>query len=83
MDPHSHFSLNDHLEALSHHGDALEVLKRKVDFARFWSRLVEGLGYGAGSKGGRPPFDPVAMYKILISQAQHKFAGQPHGVHDP
>ena len=43
MDPHSLFSLNDHLEALSHHGDPLEVLERTVDFEYFRSWLVEGL----------------------------------------
>lgn len=55
MDPHSLFSLNDHLEALSQHGDPLEVLERTVDFEYFRSWLVEGLGYSDGSKGGRPP----------------------------
>ena len=74
MDPHSLFSLNDHLEALSHHGDPLEVLERTVDFEYFRSWLVEGLGYGDGSKGGRPPFDPVAMFKVLILQTQHNLS---------
>ena len=27
--------------------------------------LLEGLGYGDGAKGGRPPYDPVAMFKSL------------------
>ena len=36
--------------------------------------LVEGLGYGDGSRGGRPPFDPVAMFKALILQAQHNLS---------
>lgn len=74
MDPQSLFSLNDHLKALSAHGDPLEVLERTVDFEYFRGWLVEGLGYGDGSKGGRPPFDPVAMFKILILQAQHNLS---------
>lgn len=74
MNQHSLFSLNDHLEVLSQHGDPLEVLERRVDFEYFRSWLVEGLGYGDGSKGGRPPFDPVAMFKILILQAQHNLS---------
>ena len=55
---------------LSGYGDLLEVLERTVDFEYFWVWLVEGLGYGDGSKGGPPPFAPVAMFKILIVQAQ-------------
>jgi len=32
------------------------------------------LGYGDGSKGGRPPFDPVSMFKVLILQARHNLS---------
>ena len=74
MDPKSLFSLNDHLEALSEHGGPLEVLNQTIDFEYFRGWVVEGLGYGDGSKGGRPPFDPVAMFKILILQAQHNLS---------
>jgi len=56
-----------HLETLSQNGAPLEVLAVTVDFEYFRSRLVKGLGYGDGSKGGRPPFDPVLMFKALIS----------------
>jgi transposase, IS5 family len=68
------FGLSDHLAALSRHGDPLEVLDATVDFEHFRSWLVEGLGYGDGSKGGRPPFDPVSMFKALILQAQHNLS---------
>jgi len=59
MDPGSLFSLSDHLERLSQDGDPLEVLEATVDFEYFRGWLFEGLGYGDGSKGGRPPFDAV------------------------
>ena len=55
------FGLSEHLERLSRHGDPLEVLEATVDFEYFRGWLVEGLGYGDGSKGGRPPFEPVSM----------------------
>jgi len=32
------------------------------------------LGYEGGSKGGRLPFGRVAMFKILILQAQHNLS---------
>lgn len=74
MDPKSLFSLSDHLDALSKEGDPLEVLQQTVDFEYFRAWLVEGLGYGDGAKGGRPPFDPVMMFKALILQAQHNLS---------
>lgn len=74
MNPMSLFSLSDHLERLSKDGDPLETLERTVDFEYFRGWLVEGLGYGDGSKGGRPPFDPVSMFKVLILQAQHNLS---------
>ena len=74
MDPMSLFSLSDHLERLSRDGDPLEVLERTVDFEYFRDWLVEGLDYSDGSKGGRPPFDPVSMFKVLIVQAQHNLS---------
>ncbi len=74
MDQRSFFGLAEHLEALSKHGDPLEVLAATVDFEHFRGWLVEGLGYGDRSKGGRPPFDPVSMFKALILQAQHNLS---------
>ena len=74
MDQRSLFGLTEHLAALSKHGDPLEVLDATVDFEYFRGWLVEGLGYGDGSKGGRPPFDPVSMFKALILQAQHNLS---------
>ena len=74
MDPRSLFGLSEHLERLSKHGDPLDVLEATVDFEYFRGWLVEGLGYGDGSKGGRPPFDPVSMFKALILQAQHNLS---------
>jgi IS5 family transposase len=74
MEQRSFFGLLEQLEKLSKHGDPLEVLEATVDFEYFRGWLVEGLGYGDGGKGGRPPFDPVAMFKALILQTQHNLS---------
>jgi len=74
MNPESLFSLSDHLERMREDGDTLEALDATVDFEYFRTWLVEGLGYGDGSKGGRPPFDPVSMFKVLIVQTQHNLS---------
>lgn len=64
MDQRRFFGLTEHLEALSSRGDPLEGLDATVNFASFRGWLVEGLGYGDGAKGGRPPFDPVSMRTV-------------------
>lgn len=74
MHPSSLFSLSEHLVRLSRDGDPLEVLGEAVDFERFRPLLVKGLGYSDGAKGGRPPFDPVSMFKVLVVQAQHNLS---------
>ncbi|MFC4291447.1 transposase [Sphingorhabdus arenilitoris] len=68
------FSLSEHLKRLSDDGDPLEVLAAAVDFEIFRGLLVKGLGYSDGAKGGRPAFDPVSMFKVLVVQAQHNLS---------
>ena len=74
MERRGFFSLSEHLDQISKDGDPLEVLEATVDFDYFRGWLVEGLGYGDGAKGGRPPFDPVSMFKAMILQAQHNLS---------
>jgi len=71
MEPMGLFALPDHLSRLSKTGDPLEVLDQVVDFEQFREPLERALGYADGSKGGRPPYDPVVMFKILILAARH------------
>jgi len=40
----------------------------------FHTDLEAYLCYSDGSKGGRPPFDPVMMFKILVIQAQNNLS---------
>ena len=68
------FGLSDHLKRLSANGDPLEELGRIVDFEGFRALLDTALAYSDGKKGGRPPYDPVAMFKVLILAAQNNVA---------
>ncbi|GBR56260.1 hypothetical protein GCM10007872_21270 [Gluconobacter sphaericus NBRC 12467] len=52
-------------ESLSRTGDQLEAFSQIVDFELFRTVLKKALAYSTGSKGGRPPFDPVLVFKIL------------------
>ena len=65
------FGLSDHLKRLSAGGDPLEVLAQVVDFETFRPTLIAALAYGDRANGGRPPYDPVAMLKVLILAAQN------------
>jgi IS5 family transposase len=63
------FDLQDRYAQLSKSGDPLEKLSQAVDFEPFRYRLNKALKRSDGSKGGRPPYDPVLMFKILILQS--------------
>ena len=40
-----------------------------MDFEAFRADLEKALAYSTGVQGGRPPYDPVLMLKILVIQA--------------
>ena len=65
------FDVDERLRRLSDIGDQLEAYASVIDFEIFRPDLDEALAYSDGAKGGRPPFDPVMMFKILIIQAQN------------
>ena len=56
------FGLSEQLKRLSDCGDPLETMSRVVDFEVFRPALEKALRYGDGARGGRPPYDPVAMF---------------------
>ena len=74
MHPPSLFSLAQHLERLSKDRDPLEALSGTVEFELFRPLLTNGLGYSDSAKGGRLAFDPVAMFRVLVVQAQHNLS---------
>ena len=62
------FDVDDRLKRLSDLGDQLEAFTAAVDFEVFRPELETALAYSDGAKGGRPPFDPVMMFKVLVIQ---------------
>ena len=72
MSPMNRFGLPDHLRRLSATGDPLEVLERVIDFERFRVPMEAALSYSDRAQGGRPPYDPVVMFKVLILAALHE-----------
>ena len=64
----------EHLARLTKGGDPLVTLAAVVDFEPFRYRLEKALKRSDGSKGGRPPYDPVLMFKILVLQALYNLS---------
>jgi len=70
------FDVDERLKRLSGLGDHLEAFAAAVDFEMFRGDLVSALGYADGAQGGRPPFDPVMMFKILVIQAMDNLSDE-------
>jgi IS5 family transposase len=65
------FDVEERLRELSAKGDDLERVAALVDFAQFRPELERAVPRSDGSKGGRPAFDHVLMFKVLLLQAMH------------
>lgn len=63
------FDLEERYAALSKAGDPLERLAAVAAFEVFRAELDAVLRRSDRAKGGRPPIDPVLMFKILVLQA--------------
>ena len=59
------------LRELSEHGDPLEKLGATVDFEMFRADLGAALGPRDPARGGRPGFDAVLKFRMLVLQAMH------------
>lgn len=70
------FDLSDRLKDISKFGDPLERLTQVIDFEIFREALEEALSFGDQSKGGRPPYDAVLMFKILVLQALYNLSDE-------
>jgi transposase, IS5 family len=70
------FDVDERLADLSGKGDDLERVRALVDFEIFRPALEAAVRRADRSKGGRPPFDHVFMFKVLILQAMHSLSDE-------
>lgn len=70
------FDIDERLKELSAKGDDLERLNAIVDYEVFRPGLARAVPRSDGSKGGRPAFDHVFMFKVLILQAAHSLSDE-------
>jgi IS5 family transposase len=71
------FDQDIRLTKLSKLGDPLEKLNNGIDFEIFRPILEEKLTKLAKGKGGRPPYDYILMFRILILQRYYNLSDNP------
>lgn len=63
------WDIDERYVRLSEAGDPLEKLNALVPWEVFRKPLAKALKRSDGAKGGRPPYDPVMMFRIMVLQA--------------
>ena len=63
------WDIDEHYARLSEAGDPLETLNGLVPWEVFRKPLAKALKRSDGARGGRPAYDSVMMFKILVLQA--------------
>ncbi|AOL22034.1 hypothetical protein Ga0102493_111005 [Erythrobacter litoralis] len=66
--------LSDHYAALSAAGDPLERLVAAMDCQVFGWPPMAALWRRVRDRGGRPPFDPMTIFTVLVLQAPYSFS---------
>ena len=68
------WDIDERYERLSAAGDPLEKLNAVVPWEVFRKPLAKAVKRSDRAKGGRPPFDAVLMFKILVLQALYNLS---------
>jgi IS5 family transposase len=68
------FDESDRLKELSELGDPLEKLNKYMEWEKFREILTRVIKKEAQGPGGRPPYDYLMMFKILILQKMYNMA---------
>lgn len=68
------FDQDIRLSKLSQLGDPLVKLDQNIDFELFREIIEAGLSKEAKGKGGRPPYDYILLFKILILQRYYNLS---------
>ncbi len=70
------FDTDERLRALSAAGDPLERLAGVINFELFRAELEAALPRADRSRGGRPPYDAVLMFRLLVLQTLYTLSDE-------
>lgn len=70
------FDIDERYAALSAAGDPLQRLSAVVDFEVFRPVLDAALARSDRARGGRPPYDAVVMFRVLVLQALYSLSDE-------
>ena len=70
------WDIDERYVRLSEAGDPLDKLNAVVPWEVFRKPLAKALKRSDGAKGGRPPYDPVMMFKVLVIQAANSLSDE-------
>ena len=70
------FDVDERLAALSRAGDPLQRLASVVNFEQFRADLAAALRRSDRAKGGRPPYDAVLMFRLLVLQTLYALSDE-------
>jgi len=78
------FDIQDRYEALSRFGDPLENLHKMVPWTTFRKPLKKALNRKKNGLGGRPPYDDILIFKVLVLQALYNLSDDQtkYQIHD-
>ncbi|WP_040300800.1 hypothetical protein [Arcticibacter svalbardensis] len=62
------FDFMDHQDKLGNYKDPLKTLDEHIDWEGFRELIKSGFATIDYSKGGRPPYDKLMLFKILVLQ---------------
>ena len=68
------WDIDERYARLSEAGDPLEKLNAVVPWEVFRKPLAKALKRSDGAKGGRPPYDAVLMFKVMVLQALYSLS---------
>lgn len=72
------FSIIEHQQKIQSESKGVNKLNAIIDWEEFRKDLEQLLGYSSrdARKGGRPPFDPVLMFKVLVLQKYYSLSDE-------